>query len=305
MLPQRLLKPPSTHIPKFAACPSFQSTVLPNGWAVAILDIDPDLATEMLQRNVNNQRKVINATVERYAADMSSGAWRLTHQGIAFNAAGHLNDGQHRLQAVITSGTTIPMLVFFTSSGEREMTVTDTGKGRTALDAAHVLGWEADKDTMATIAQMAKLAREAKHGFTVTHSKMLALYATYGERAREVCRWFHSNKVRGTDRAPIRAAVLAALVTEHTTPEVLQRFVSVLTDKLPGDQPADSSARTLRQYITNNVSATHSGFVITADLYLRTCQALLYAVENRETKLVRPCARSPFVVNTDDPTAAS
>ena len=41
------------------------------------------------------------------ARDMKAGHWRLTHQGIAFDPAGVLIDGQHRLWAIVESDTTL------------------------------------------------------------------------------------------------------------------------------------------------------------------------------------------------------
>jgi hypothetical protein len=40
-------------------------------------------------------------TVRDFAEAMRRGDWRLTHQGIAFDASGALVDGQHRLAAIV------------------------------------------------------------------------------------------------------------------------------------------------------------------------------------------------------------
>lgn len=73
--------------------------------------VTPDLARRWLGQNTAANRNLSQRTVEAYAADMSAGRWKLTHQGLAFNNTGELVDGQHRLQAIVMSGKTIEMMV--------------------------------------------------------------------------------------------------------------------------------------------------------------------------------------------------
>lgn len=65
--------------------------------------ITPEIATHYLSGNKSN-RTVSNSTVTKYASDMSSGNWRLTHQGILIGKNNVVVDGQHRLHAVKKSG---------------------------------------------------------------------------------------------------------------------------------------------------------------------------------------------------------
>lgn len=74
------------------------------------VQVTPQIAAEWLKSNIGN-RKVSDHVVEAYAADMRAGAWRTTHQGIAFDAAGRLLDGQHRLLAVVKAGFQVTMAV--------------------------------------------------------------------------------------------------------------------------------------------------------------------------------------------------
>jgi len=73
-------------------------------------NITPQLATSYLSTNHGN-RVLRERLVLQYATDMEAGRWRLTHQGIAFDEHGVLLDGQHRLEAIVLSGCTVPMLV--------------------------------------------------------------------------------------------------------------------------------------------------------------------------------------------------
>lgn len=72
--------------------------------------ITPAQAKKYLQSNTEN-RAVRKAWVERLAGMISSGAWHLTHQGIAFSEDGRLIDGQHRLLAILEANKPAQMMV--------------------------------------------------------------------------------------------------------------------------------------------------------------------------------------------------
>lgn len=104
--------------------------------------ITPELAAIMLERSngakfntsrgtAYRNRTVTQSVVDKYADDMRHGHWRLTSQTIAVTADGILVDGQHRLHAVIQSGTAIPMLVV-TDADPDTFYVIDTGRQRNA-----------------------------------------------------------------------------------------------------------------------------------------------------------------------------
>jgi hypothetical protein len=66
--------------------------------------ITPETAAKMLAKNVGN-RSPRMSTVRFYAAEMKAGRWQETHQALAVDCDGNLVDGQHRLLAVVASGT--------------------------------------------------------------------------------------------------------------------------------------------------------------------------------------------------------
>lgn len=78
-----------------------------------IVDVTPALAAEWLTRNFENNRTINASAVARFAEDMKSGAWRLTHQGLAFDEIGRLVDGQHRLRAVLVANVSARMVVSY------------------------------------------------------------------------------------------------------------------------------------------------------------------------------------------------
>ena len=78
-----------------------------------IVDISPEIAETWITECNSHNRKLVESHAQRLAGEMKADRWRLTHQGIAFDTNGVLIDGQHRLWAIVLSGKTIPMRVFF------------------------------------------------------------------------------------------------------------------------------------------------------------------------------------------------
>lgn len=71
----------------------------PGQWPRAMY-ITPAAAEKILADYNTDNRHISDATVERYKYIMASGQWRLTHQGLAFDTRGVLQDGQQRLDAI-------------------------------------------------------------------------------------------------------------------------------------------------------------------------------------------------------------
>lgn len=114
--------------------------------------ISPAVAKDLLEKNTTN-RSISEKTAGRYAADMKAGRWINNGQGIILSNEGELLDGQHRLRAIIASGTTLSMLVVRGVAKETFATM-DSGKPRSLAD---VLGIEGHVHTN-TIASVARSA---------------------------------------------------------------------------------------------------------------------------------------------------
>src|SRR5215470_2655832 len=76
-----------------------------------VLTVTPRRASEYLERNTLN-RPLSRRTVREFAEAMRRGEWRVTHQGIAFDAEGALVDGQHRLAAIVEADLPVELTVF-------------------------------------------------------------------------------------------------------------------------------------------------------------------------------------------------
>jgi len=113
--------------------------------------ITPELATKWLERNENN-RDVVQSTVDRYARDMRAGRWLMTGEPIHFGASGRLLNGQHRLWACLEAQVPFESLVVRGLVNEHDvMDVIDTGAKRTLASALQIHGEPASLQLAAII----------------------------------------------------------------------------------------------------------------------------------------------------------
>lgn len=116
-----------------------------------VRQVTPEWAQQVLARHdesiVNGkfrQRTLNVNTMRQYATDMKAGNWKLTGQGLSFDTEGNLMDGQHRLAAVISSGTTVPMLVMWDlqqeEGGVKTINLFDIGKKRNVAQQLKING---------------------------------------------------------------------------------------------------------------------------------------------------------------------
>lgn len=97
-----------------------------------VVNVTPGLAAFILDYNADN-RALKTTKVKQYVADMMAGRWTLNGEPIIVSNTGELNDGQHRLSALIDAGATVPFLFVFGVTRESRTTV-DQGAARGAND---------------------------------------------------------------------------------------------------------------------------------------------------------------------------
>lgn len=104
-----------------------------------LVTMTPEWASSILQSQNNHNRKIRLNAVKKIASAIAAGDWKLTHQGIAIDANGQLQDGQHRLTAIMQAG--IPVQVLLTTGCDpSSFDVLDCGVNRTAADALQLIG---------------------------------------------------------------------------------------------------------------------------------------------------------------------
>lgn len=97
-----------------------------------VMEITPSLAEKMLKTSPGN-RKLRGWYVDMLSQAMKRGEWRVTSQGIGFDAIGRLRDAHHRLTACVQSGVSFRSVVVLGMRADA-YEVTDTGIVRTYSD---------------------------------------------------------------------------------------------------------------------------------------------------------------------------
>lgn len=108
----------------------------PERYAVRVY---PDLARHLLKLNHEHNRGVRGRIVKKFADDMRAGLWRFTPESVVFSTTGILQNGQHRLNAVIDYGSDVWMMFDFGWPDEIIAAI-DRGSARTNADALTVMG---------------------------------------------------------------------------------------------------------------------------------------------------------------------
>jgi len=118
------------------------------------MEITPAQATEWLETRGSN-RKIMQAVVDAYVAEMKAGRWVFNGAPIQFDEEGKLLNGQHRLWAIIESGTTIEAVVQFGIPRDSQATI-DSGMAWKSKDVLFMLGESNTHSLQATLAWMNK-----------------------------------------------------------------------------------------------------------------------------------------------------
>lgn len=128
-----------------------------------MITITPELAAEYLRKNTGN-RPQRPAQVRYFEEQLRSGRARSTHQGIAFDTNGMLQDGQHRLQAIVNTGIawTLPV---FTDCAPENFNVIDSGSKRTLADLLSIRGYKNTKH-LAAVTTLAWQWERGRASFT-------------------------------------------------------------------------------------------------------------------------------------------
>lgn len=108
-----------------------------------LMTITPEMAKEWMTKNADDQRRIVYSAVNAMVRDIRNGNWKVTHQGIAFNKAGKLIDGQHRLTAITLAGIPVQMYVTKGVSNDAFVAI-DSGRARSTADSARILFDDSD-----------------------------------------------------------------------------------------------------------------------------------------------------------------
>jgi hypothetical protein len=257
------------------------ASVARNGSATSseIIVVTPDMAKAWLERNPNN-RRINERRVVFYAAQMSSGSWKLTHQGIAFDEFGNLVDGQHRLHAVVRAGVSIRFFVFRGVSRENMIAI-DTGRPRSSHDAFALLGDSATQHSVAITRLLIAsymYTRGLVERFDISYSVGNDKLRIFHKAMTEAIAFSQiTSAEKGLRHACVSAAIASAYMCENR--DLLTQFKDqFLSGVIKSD--SDIAASKLRSFMMSS-KMTRGGREARADLFMRSCTALRAYLDRR------------------------
>lgn len=181
------------------------------------VQVTPELAADWLMANHRN-RKLREDAVNGYVLDMKNGAWMTTHQGIAFDDADNLIDGQHRLQALVRAKSPVLMLVSSGWPAEKEkrktMDAVDRGRARTLADQLH-LQHDVPKKQAGEVVKICNALAAAAFGLSrvskSTTDTILAVFALY----KPEINWWLANPITQTGVRQTTVAACLIMARAH------------------------------------------------------------------------------------------
>lgn len=250
-------------------------------------NITPKKAEHYLNKNTCN-RALREGVVERYAADMKAGKWTECAAPIVFYDDGSIADGQHRLYAIIESGTSQNFFVRHGFPKTASLNI-DTGAHRTFIDNVRIGRGEVySKFLVAT-------ARWIKHGTrefqrSPTYAEDLQTVIRYKEEASfaESC----LGKGKGIKRVPVAAAVARAKLSGETE-TALKRFGEVFTKGF-ADGVHESAAVALRNYCIQLMDRNAAGRTVDRELFLKAQNAVYYFCRGRKLTVIKSVANEMY-----------
>lgn len=262
--------------------------------------VTPAQAAEWLKNNPRN-RKPVSGVIQAIANDITSGEWRLTHQGCAIGRDGTLFDGQHRLMAVVLANISVEMIVWFDVDEDALWKIDTGGVGR--RQAHHVLKMTRGVDVPGVVRSSAiaawKISRREpirnQGGLRITPDELAYALQTHGANAEAVCSVMSKNHDR-LCQAPSNGALT---ILHHLWPLETMAFARFVRD---GEQLAKGHpALALRNYLSleydPNIRHTKSGVSIKEQLIDRTFGAFdaYRKGEQRFMSRANPAAREHAV----------
>jgi hypothetical protein len=205
-------------------------------------NITPDIAAKYLE-TMDGNRTVRQTRIDAYAAQMKSGLWRKTHQGIAFDADGHLIDGQHRMWSIIESGVTVAMMVSRGVNPE-DVVAVDSGLGRSYADVGLYAGWE-NADPVAAAIAKAIVTGVGNMTKAIPAEIMQRWYQHYSEGADFGVRVRNMTRGAGTKTITVPCAVAFARASYTQDKTMLIRMAEILRTGIISVD-ADKAALALR-----------------------------------------------------------
>lgn len=258
---------------------------------IVIETITPKVAEAWLNSNKSN-RKLREGIVEKYANDMKRGGWTNCPEPISFYADGDLADGQHRLWAIVESGTSQTFPVARGLSREDGLNL-NTGAVRNVIDNARISKTDSNLSPSLISAARAIEYGTLSIGRVLSNAEILDMV----ERQREAAIFASSNVKRKQllCSSVVLGAVGRAYLHEPDT-DRLRRFCDVLgTGFYEGD--GETAAVTLRNYLLSK-GAVLSSSALWRDTFLKCQNTVFHFMRSKKLTTIKAVSEDAYPLAT-------
>lgn len=226
--------------------PSIRKTGLYSAINVALITITPQMAEQMLKKNIAN-RKVNQANVNRIAADMATGNYKVNGETIKISPNGEILDGQHRLLACVKSGMSFQSYVVYDVERETVGTI-DMGKGRSVADSLNVMGCNIKSGIIPA------MNFYFNRGQKLTTAQTGCLWNAYEDKFNMICDVLTgSHHDYLLSQRDLRGFVIHLALSENWSENDLRTFVNGLKLKPNRDTTYELSAYNFRNWYDRKV----------------------------------------------------
>lgn len=225
--------------------------LVPTFYGTRTLRFDADFAKTVLQLNTGN-RRVNQRKLKQLARQMSSGEFENTGEPIIISAEGVLNDGQHRLMAVIEAGSDVEMDVRF-GIPRSAFTKTDTGVARSGGDVLTIQGVTHGTQVSSAVRLLILYERGLPDSIRefVSNDAINKAYVRWPGLADVVGRMNACSLPKAVRSTPLLATAFLASLSPGA--DKLDRWLHVLATGL--DAKRDDPAYQLRERLVRGVDA--------------------------------------------------
>ena len=246
---------------------------------MTIESITPETAQHYLSMSAGN-RTIRKHRIARYQRDLLAGRWHMTHQGVAFDCAGKLRDGHHRLTMVINTGIGIRVPVFRNVPFDG-LAYIDSGLARSTRDALSMADKGIVSNAATSVARNFTNFPQIDRTIDLSADELLAALDAYSEQIKFAMSALGESAGYGITRS---VRVLVARASQYVDHDRLREFCDVLKTGNVRDPKADAAAVVFRNILLRASRGTTSG--AEEERYQKCQMALQYFVKRQPiTKL--------------------
>lgn len=258
--------------------------------------VTPAKAERWLNSNCNN-RSLRDGVVEAYAEDMRTGNWTRCVQPIAFYEDGDLADGQHRLYAIVESGTEQDFVIMRGLSRRDGLNI-DTGLARTVVDNARISGVDPHlSNNLVATARAIDSGETGGGGKRLTNAQKLMLV----DEHRDAAQWAIATLPRAKNifNVPVLAAIGRAWYHESDL-DRLTKFCQVLATGFGEEAEDHTAAIAMRNYLLNNAGMASTS-AMWRDTFLKAMNAVKYFMGRKRLTVIKGVAEEAYPLKKKKP----